>query len=205
MPQPLIDMSGERYGRLTVIKRDGSTKQGKPLWLCLCDCGNYTHVPRKRLIHGSTISCGCYRREFSSIQHTTHGLSKHKDSKNRLYGIWTGIKDRCHNPNSKYWKRYGGRGISVCDEWRNDYMSFHNWAMLNGYSDDLTLDRRDNDKGYNPDNCRWVTYEVQENNRSDNIRYNVNGKIYTLAQLVHKDNITRNCAEKKYKEYKVDG
>lgn len=202
MPQPLIDMSGERYGRLTVIKRDGNTKQGKPLWLCQCDCGNLTHVPRKRLLEGSTSSCGCYRREFSSQQHKTHGMSKSGNTHNRLYRIWGGIKDRCHNPKSKYWDKYGGRGITVCDEWHYDYMKFHDWSMANGYTDELTLDRIDNDKGYCPENCRWATYLVQENNRTNNVLYEIDGEVLTLAQLARRDNLTRCLTEKNTRRIK---
>lgn len=204
MPQKLIDMSNMRYGRLTVIKRsENNTKQGKPLWVCECDCGNVLEIPRKRLIDGTTTSCGCYRKEFSAIQHKTHGLSKTDGKHNRLYRIWSGIKDRCCNPKSKYWSRYGEKGISICKEWKTDYQSFHNWSMENGYADNLTLDRIDNSKGYAPDNCRWVTYFVQENNRTNNVLFNINGEIMTLAQLSRMENTTRALAERKHKSDKI--
>lgn len=199
---PLIDMSGMHFGRLTVLRRDGKTSYGKPLWLCQCECGNTTHVTRKHLIGGGTISCGCYRREHSREQHTTHGLSKTSNRHNRLYRIWTGIKDRCCNPNSKYWNKYGGRGITVCKEWADDYMVFHAWAINNGYLDNLTLDRIDNDGNYEPDNCRWATYETQENNRSDNVLFNVGGEMLTLSQLAKKDGTTRAITERNHKEEK---
>ncbi|MBP5422145.1 MAG: hypothetical protein J6Y78_06880 [Paludibacteraceae bacterium] len=206
MPQQLIDMTGERYGRLVVIRRaDHNTENNKPKWLCRCDCGNEIETTRRRLINGMTKSCGCYRREFAREQHSTHGLSKTNHKPYRLYGIWAGIKDRCCNPNSKYWRRYGERGITVCPEWINDYVAFHEWSLANGYSDNLTLDRRDNDKGYSPDNCRWVSYSVQENNRGNNILFDIDGQIKTLAQIAKAEGIPRSQAEKKYKENRIYG
>lgn len=206
MAQKLIDMKGERYGRLVVVCRaDFNSPQNKPLWTCKCDCGNYTSVTRRNLIKGYTISCGCYRRELSKVSHTTHGLSKTNSVHNRLYRIWSGIKDRCGNPKSKYWSKYGERGILVCDEWINDYQVFHDWSMANGYNDSLTLDRIDNNKGYEPLNCRWVDYAVQENNRTNNICFLIDNKKYTLSQLARKDGITRKQAERKYKENRIYG
>lgn len=206
MAQKLIDMTNERYGRLVVLKRaDHNTNSNKPLWVCKCDCGNIIETTRRRLVNGMTKSCGCYRIEFSRKQHTTHGLSKTSNKNNRLYGIWSGVKDRCCNPNSKYWKRYGNRGITICDEWLSDFVTFYEWAISNGYSESLTLDRIDNDKGYSPDNCRWATYSTQENNRSNNVLFNIDDHIYTLAQLAKMENATRWQIENKYKEYRYHG
>ena len=195
MANQLIDMTGERYGKLVVIGRNPiNNKQNKPLWLCQCDCGSITTVTRRRLINGMTKSCGCYRKEQAKEQHTTHGM-KHT----RLYRIWAGMKDRCLNPNSKYWDKYGGRGISVCNDWSNDFVKFHDWALANGYQEDLTLDRVDNDKGYSPGNCRWTTYLVQENNRGNNIRYIVNGESVTITDLCRREGLTRWEIAKRYK------
>lgn len=204
MPQKIIDMVGMRFGKLVVTERSiENSKQGKPLWKCKCDCGNTVIVPRKRLIEGSTKSCGCYRREFSSYQHKTHGMSKNGNKHTRLYRIWVGIKDRCCNKNSKYWSKYGGKGITICKEWENDYMAFYNWSMNNGYAEDLTIDRIENASGYFPNNCRWVTYQVQENNRTNNVLFNINGEIVTLAQLARMENTTRALAERKHKADKI--
>ena len=205
MSARFIDMSGMHFGRLTVIRVDGRDNRGKPLWLCKCDCGNETHVNRQHLIRGQTSSCGCYRREYSAKQHTTHGMSKSKNPRNRLYRIWAGVKDRCLNPRSKYWERYGGRGITICKEWTDDYMSFHNWAIHNGYKDNLTLDRIENNGNYCPDNCRWATYEEQENNRSNNVLFDVNGEKITLARLARREGTTRAIAERNHKEEKING
>ena len=206
MANLLIDMRGERYGRLTVVSLSSQkTNQGKPLWICKCDCGNLTTVPRKRLIDGSTKSCGCLRRELSTTSHTTHGMSRSGTNHQRLYRIWSGIKDRCTNPKSKYWKRYGGNGIGICESWKDDFTVFNEWAVNNGYSEKLTIDRIDNSKGYSPENCRWVDYKIQENNRTNNILYQIGGQIYTLAELSRIEGLSRHLTAKKHKEDLLNG
>ena len=109
---------------------------------------------------GHTNSCGCYKKRINKESNETHGLVGHK-----LYGIWANIKDRTLNLNCKYYNNYGGRGITICDEWKNDFMSFYNWAMSNGYSDELSIDRIDNDGNYEPSNCRWTTKTIQQRNQ----------------------------------------
>lgn len=177
MPQKAVDMTGMRVGRLTVISRAENTKQNKAQWLCQCDCGNTTVVSRKHLKDGSTVSCGCFSRETAARVHTTHGMKK-----TRLYRIWSGMKDRCCNPKSKYWDRYGKRGIDVCDDWVQSFENFYWWSIKNGYSEELTIDRTDNDKGYSPDNCRWATYKEQENNRSNNRILEHKGQAHTISE-----------------------
>ena len=177
MPQRVVDMSGAKVGKLTVISRGKNTKQNKAQWLCRCDCGNMTVVSRRHLKDHSTLSCGCLRKEKAKITHTTHGMKR-----TRLYRIWSGVKDRCCNVNSKYWERYGGRGITICDEWLQSFESFYRWSMDNGYSDELTIDRIDNDKGYCRENCKWVTYKIQENNRSNNRILECHNEQHTISQ-----------------------
>lgn len=163
-----IDITGQKYGRLTAIKSDGKSKSGKTLWLCKCDCGNYTHVPIDNLKSGNTKSCGCLQKE--------NGVNRGRDSKKHgmthtpIYEAWRRIKDRCYNHKKDGYNRYGGRGIQVCDEWLGDngFNNFYHWAIQNGYSEDLEIDRIDNDGNYCPENCRWVTKKVNMRNRSVN-------------------------------------
>lgn len=155
--QNFKDLTGQRFGRLTVVKKAPNI-EGRTAWECLCDCGNTCVSRTQYLIQGTKKSCGCLKHENKAT--LTHGKSKE-----RIHKEWRGILHRCKNPSASHWENYGGRGITVCDEWKTDFMAFYNWSMGNGYTDDLTLDRIDNDKGYSPDNCRWVTHMENCHNR----------------------------------------
>ena len=161
MPKAM-DLTGDRFGRWIALERVPEGKRTK--YLCRCVCGAEKLVAHGDLRSGKSKSCGCLRRDVTIKKNTTHGMSHH----NRLWRIWVNMRTRCYNSNTTYWDRYGGRGITVCEEWRDSFQSFYDWAMDNGYSDSLTIDRINNDGDYEPNNCRWVTVREQSYNRSDN-------------------------------------
>lgn len=155
------ELIGKRFGRLTVLEYAGTTPSRKTMWICECDCGNITHpIVGANLKNGTTQSCGCLLNE-AQCDKAKYNYVKY----GRLYYIWDGMKQRCSNENYKQFKDYGGRGITVCDEWKDDFEAFRDWAMENGYSDELTIDRIDNDGNYEPSNCRWETRAAQNRNR----------------------------------------
>lgn len=154
-----IDLTGQRFGRLTVIQR-AENKGVITRWLCECDCGNEKVIRAQDLKEGKTQSCGCLRSELVSERNYVHGHSEE-----RIHNIWRGMKKRCLNPKSKSYKDYGARGIRICDEWLNDFQAFYDWAIANGYSDSLSIDRIDNDGNYRPSNCRWADRKTQNINQ----------------------------------------
>lgn len=177
----LINLVGRRFGRLVVAEKSqphiSPCGTQSTVWVCRCDCGNEVAVFAQNLMRGRTLSCGCYNNEVRGKQSKTHG-----ETDTRLYGIWCSMKRRCHNPHDTGYFRYGARGITVCDEWRNSYESFRDWAVSHGYGDGLTIDRRDNEKGYGPDNCRWATATEQANNRGKTFFVMHDGKYLPLSE-----------------------
>lgn len=177
MPKKL-DVTGERYGRLVALKRLDS--QGGSRWLFKCDCGNVVVRKLGNVRGGHTRSCGCLHNEMLAKRNKDNSL--HNETKSRLYGVWHGMKERCLTTTHKDYKRYGARGITICDEWAQSFEAFRDWAMANGYDPDApyakcTLDRIDNSKGYSPNNCRWVSAKVQAQNRRHGYEiYNLKGK-----------------------------
>lgn len=171
------DLTNKRFGRLLVVKFVGKGKHGEPMWECLCDCGNIKNVSTGHLANGDTRSCGCFYNETRHAINAIHG-----ESKSRLYKIWAGIKSRCYDKQSRSYHKYGQRGIVVCQEWRDSYESFKAWSVANGYTEELTLDRKDNDGNYCPENCRWATQKEQQNNRRNNHLLTYDGETLTVSQ-----------------------
>ncbi len=160
-----IDITWQRFGKLTAIKPVGKSGHNGILWECRCDCGNIINRDCADLRSGNVKSCGCFRNEKISAVNRKHGESH----KSRLYSVWVGMRQRCNDPNHKSYHNYGGRGISVCEEW-NDFAIFKRWALENGYDADAkygecTLDRIDVDGNYKPSNCRWVDSKTQAKNK----------------------------------------
>ena len=158
------DWSGQKVNALYVIKRADHTKSGIIRYLCQCDCGKEVLVCASSLRKGQK-SCGCMTKSILQKSHTIHGKCY-----TRLYGVWDGMLDRCYKIYSVSYKYYGGRGITVCDEWRTDFQAFYDWAMANGYNPEAkrgecTLDRIDVNGNYCPENCRWVDMKTQEANK----------------------------------------
>lgn len=175
------DLTGQRFGRLVVQERLPKNDGHVSWWLCKCDCGNVKQVRGSCLKRGDTKSCGCLSRELASERGKSL-LRKHGWYGTRLYGIWHNIVDRCSNPKSLAYKHYGGRGIKMCKEWRENPSTFCEWAVANGYADNLTIDRIDNNKDYKPSNCRWVTNNAQQVNKRNNVTIEYNGKRQCVAE-----------------------
>jgi hypothetical protein len=167
---------GDRFGRLVVINEGHS--EGVRRWiLCRCNCGKIKEIPLRNLINGTSLSCGCYHSDV---------MRKHGQSKTPIYNVYRGMLKRCYNKNHKAFKDYGGRGIGVCEEWRNGFINFYSWSLTSGYVNGLSIDRIDNNKGYSPSNCRWADLIVQANNRRDNNKFPYKEEYLTLAQICRK-------------------
>lgn len=212
--KPRQDLTGQRFGRLVVECCDHYDKTARDYyWTCLCDCGSRVIICGQSLKRGASKSCGCYQRDVARETvkkyprplphgHTVHGL-RHT----RLYNVWLSMKDRCYNKNSKCYHRYGGRGITVCDEWRSDFVAFYNWAIQTGYDENAptgtcTLDRSNNDAGYSPENCRWRTQKQQCNNTAFNLYLEYNGERHTLSEWSQITGIGSSTIESRLMRYK---
>lgn len=170
MPGPALNLINQQFGRLIVIKQEESDRFYKTRWLCTCVCGNTVVVTGSLLKSGHTQSCGCLMKERVIDSATVHGLSKHP-----AYLTWYAMLDRCYNEKNVAYHRYGGRGITVCDEWRESLEAFHR-DMGDRPSINHSIDRKDNDKGYSKENCRWATSQEQAANRERSLYFEYNGE-----------------------------
>ena len=184
------DLSGQKFGKLTAIRyipiKDRENKRRN--WLCLCECGNYTQVSGDKLISGHTKSCGC-----AVVEHISNVNRKYEYVSKRLYSVYKSMMNRCYNPKDREYKNYGGRGITVCDEWNSEYGydAFSKWALnesnydVNADRGQCTLDRVDIDKGYSPYNCRWITNKEQQNNKRTNHLIEYKGETHNVTEWAH--------------------
>lgn len=179
-----------KYGRLTATGRyelRTASKNKLAYFECICDCGNIVWIRGSALRNGSTNSCGCYRKE-----QTIKSIRKHDMSNCRLYRIWNNMRTRCNKKYVKSYQNYGERGIRVCEEWDNTndgFQNFLNWAIENGYEDNLSIDRIDVNGNYEPSNCRWVTQYMQTRNKRNNRKYEINGKMMVLVDIARENGI----------------
>lgn len=189
------DISGKQFGYWTVLYKDKSRKGNRnSFYVCKCKCGKIKSISRSSIVSGKSKSCGCWESPNKKGINSTHGMSK-----TRLYHEWLSMRRRCKNPNDKSATSYYQKGIRVCDEWDSDFSAFRDWALSNGYADNLTIDRIDNSKGYNPYNCRWITSEEQQQNKTNTIYIEYNGKVWCLRTLCVEIGFPYKLAHRRYK------
>lgn len=179
------DMTNAEISGIKVLRRVANDKYGNAMWECVCNCGKVFEACGQSLRNGHTKSCGHLQRDAASALNKTHGLSK-----TQLYKAWAGIKDRCYNPNNDNYAHYGAKGISLCSEW-HDFAVFHKWAMENGYQKGLTIERKNNSEGYNPDNCYWATRTIQNRNTTRTHRIIDGDRILTAAEAARIAGVSR--------------
>ena len=169
----VVNLKGRKFGHLTVVDRAGSDNSGRAVWKYECECGTLKNARGKDLIQGKITSCGCMKGKLNE----THGLTN-----SRLYKSWLGMKRRCENKNTCGYENYGGRGIVICEEWKNNFVSFYKWATENNYKKGLSIDRINNNGNYEPENCRWADRIMQQNNTRGNHLITINNETHTMAE-----------------------
>lgn len=180
MNRKIDDLTNQKFGRLTVLGLDTEKQSRKTYWICQCECGTIKSCRSDSLKSGAVISCGCRKKEQDKENLTKH--YDHMQSGTRLYYIWQGMKARCYNEHNIRYVNYGGRGIKVCDEWKDNFTAFYQWAIDNGYSEEKTIDRINVDGDYEPSNCRWADIKTQCNNRTSNIKITIGNSTRTLTE-----------------------
>lgn len=188
-----MNIIGQKFNRLTVLelhhkvqkfKKSGHKSGFKEYYLCQCECGKYSIVEKYSITSGKIKSCGCLIKDTAYRHFSIHNLTNH-----RLYNTWVHLKGRCYNCSNKYYKDYGARGIKVCNEWKNDFKAFYDWAISNGYADNLTIDRIDNNGNYEPSNCRFITLKKQQNNKRNNFNITIYNRTQTLSEWCEEKNL----------------
>jgi len=201
----LVDLTGKRFGRLLVIRQNGRSVHKEVLWLCLCDCRKRTTVRSQNLITGKTKSCGCYRKEATVERSTKHGKSYHP-----LYSVWRSMRKRCGiiKGAAAHEKRdYINRGITVCEKWANNFQSFYDFSIIHGWRKGLTIDRKNTNGNYTPENCRFVPHKINNQNTRASRRWFIDNKkynsVYEAAKIlgVHPMTIHSWCCGRKTGKY----
>ena len=194
------DITGMEFGYWTVLYRDKPhPNKRNAFYICHCVCGNVKAVNRSTLVNGRSQSCGCIKYDRSGVN-STHGMSK-----SRIYHEWVSMRRRCKDTKGKFAENYALKGITVCPEWESDFLAFRDWAYSSGYTDQLTIDRIDNSKGYFPDNCRWIPFEEQQRNKTNNVYVEYNGETWCLRTLCGKLGFPYKTAHRRYIRMKNKG
>lgn len=189
MAKNVPDISGQKFGRWTALCQVEKGMGGEKCYLCRCQCGTEKILRRSSITSGNSKSCGCLARDIARKRETKHGASD-----TRLYRVWAGIVQRCCNDRERYeWAKYGGRGITLCEEWRNSFGAFANWALANGYNDTLTIDRIDVNGNYSPENCRWATVYEQNNNKRTSKFISYNSETGTIREFADRHGLKYSC------------
>lgn len=191
------NLIGKRFGNLVVISENTDIHDWRARWNCVCDCGNEIVVRADSLMSGEKLSCGCNApKKWSKQAREKHGMTG-----TELYKRWAAIKQRCLDSEKPDYGRYGGAGVTICDEWKDSFVSFMNWALANGYEEELSIDRIDNEKGYCPENCRWIRLEKQSANRKSNIYITYNGETKTLTDWCKYFNVNYDRTKARIQKY----
>lgn len=183
----------DKINGITILAR-APNKKGRTMYYCLCHCGNLFKTSQSHLYDGHTTSCGCIHKINASILFTTHGKTG-----TRLRGIWNNMKTRCYNKHYYQYKDWGGRGVEICNEWLNDFQTFYEWAINNGYKENLSIDRIDVNGNYEPNNCRWVDTKTQANNKRNNVKITYNGMTKTISEWADYLGVNRNAFSSRVK------
>ena len=200
----LHDLTGQKFGLLTVVGL-ADTETRKTYWVCRCDCGNMKTVRSDSLLCGAIKSCGCLKKKQDKVNLVKN--HRHKMSGTRIYLEWQGMKARCYNKSDARYADWGGRGITVCDQWKNSFEAFYEWAMENGYQKELSIDRIDNNGNYCPENCRWATQKEQSRNRRSNVNITIGNSTRTLTEwceIFHVDYANVNAKYRRNRNATID-